>query len=464
VNITPLALLSSFSYERLNTLHQVGGYATIAYAFLHMTLMCTSFYRMHNIRIVLTHSQINGMIAVSSLFVILITAIFVRRMRYETFYFTHILMYMLVIVNIGMHRPSYALKVAIITTFAGSIWASDRIIRGCRLLLYFRHNSATITALSHGGTRVVLHCHPSRAIPGTHCFLWIPQIKWIETHPFTIASATPESLEFVVAAHDGFTKELYHYAQLHPGAKLRASVDGPYGVLPPSMHNADKLVMIAGGSGASFTFGVALDTIRELGESRKTSVEFIWTVKEYGTSKYEGFDLVPDYNIESFSWFANELAELQASPIVTLRLYTTSSATPRGNIAVIESLPTPGPVVSSNDEGQPHRSKSVPPTTVKHDSPVDLEKAPTLTSSDTLTETVAQRTPFASTATLNTVSGRPDVRTIIKDIVSKAQDIDRIVIAACGPPGLMTAVRSTTANLIQGQGPRIEMYCETFGW
>ena len=127
--------------------------------------------------------------------------------------------------------------------------------------------------------------YPSRAIPGTHCFLWIPQIRWVETHPFTIVSATPESLDFVVAAHDGFSKKLHHYAQLHPGSKLRASVDGPYDVLPPSMHNADKLAMIARGSGASFTFGVALNKIRKLGASRKTSVEFIQTVKEYGTSQ-----------------------------------------------------------------------------------------------------------------------------------------------------------------------------------
>lgn len=279
---TPLAFLTSYSYERLNPLHQIGGYATITYAFLHVTLMCTGFYRLHDIRIVLMHTQINGMIAVSSLFVILVTATFVRKMQYEVFYFTHIIMYMLVIINIGMHRPNYALKVAIITTFAGSIWALDRIIRGCRLLLHARNNSATVTALPHGGTRVVLNRPPSRAVPGTHCFLWIPQIRWVETHPFTIVSVSPEYLEFVVAAHDGFTKDLHRFAQLNPGAKLQASIDGPYGALPPSIHTADKVVLIAGGSGASFTFGMALDTIRKLGGSGKTTINFIWTVKEHG--------------------------------------------------------------------------------------------------------------------------------------------------------------------------------------
>lgn len=281
---TPLAFLTSHSYERLNPLHQVAGYGALTYAFLHAILMCTGFSRLHNIRIILEHDQIYGMIALGAAFVILVTATFIRKMQYEIFYFTHIIMFMLIIINVGMHRPDYGLKVAIITTFAGSIWALDRIIRACRLLLHFRDNWATITALPQGGTRVVLQRPPARAVPGAHCFLWIPQIRWIETHPFTIVSVTPQSLEFVVAAHDGFTKALHRYAQCHPGAKLRASIEGPYGTLPVFLSAADKIILIAGGSGASFTFGVALDIVRKLGESNKTTVDFIWTVKEHGMS------------------------------------------------------------------------------------------------------------------------------------------------------------------------------------
>lgn len=279
---TPLALLTSYSYERLNPLHQVGGYASVTYALLHLTLMCTSFSRLHLMKVLLGLNQIHGMIGACSAFVMLVTATFIRKMQYEVFYVTHIMMYMLFIINIAMHRPEYGLKVTIITTFAGSIWALDRIVRGCGLLWYSRNNTATLTALPHGGTRVVLRRAPCRAVPGAHCFLWIPKIRAVETHPFTIVSVAPQSLEFVVAAHDGFTKDLHRYAQLHPGAKLTASIDGPYGVLPIFADVADKMVLIAGGSGASFTFGVALDMVRKLGESSKTTIDFIWTVKEHG--------------------------------------------------------------------------------------------------------------------------------------------------------------------------------------
>jgi hypothetical protein len=81
---TPLAFLTSYSYERLYPLHQVGEYATITYAFLHATLMCTEFYPKQAIGIVLEHNQIDGMIVASALLVNSAT-IFIRKVQYEGF-------------------------------------------------------------------------------------------------------------------------------------------------------------------------------------------------------------------------------------------------------------------------------------------------------------------------------------------------------------------------------------------
>ena len=279
---TPLSILISYSYERLNQLHQIGGYTTATYAMLHVILTCIRFSKVHELGIFLERAQIYGMIAVSAIFIMITTAILMRKIQYEVFYIIHLVMYTLVVIGIGMHRPNYALKSAIITTFAGSIWAFDRILRGSRLLWNYQ-TFATLTPLVQGGTRVELHRPSSRDVPGSHCLLWMPKIRLIETHPFTIVSASRHTLEFVIAAQDGFTKALHQYALLHPGAKLRASIDGPYGALSNVSNTVDKLVLIAGGSGASFTFGVALDTIRRPGESSKTTIDFIWSVKEYGT-------------------------------------------------------------------------------------------------------------------------------------------------------------------------------------
>jgi NAD(P)H-flavin reductase len=76
---------------------------------------------------------------------------------------------------------------------------------------------------------------------------------------------------------------LHQYALKHPGASMRASIDGPYGAIPNFSKVADRAILVAGGSGASFTFGVALDMIKKLGGPRNTTIDFIWAVRDHGT-------------------------------------------------------------------------------------------------------------------------------------------------------------------------------------
>lgn len=94
-------------------------------------------------------------------------------------------------------------------------------------------------------------------------------------------SAKP--FEMVVAAYDGFTRDLHRHAVKAPGKVLMASVDGPYGTVP-DFTLYDKILFIAGGSGASFTCGAAVDIIRKLGDQATTSIEFVWVMKEEGKS------------------------------------------------------------------------------------------------------------------------------------------------------------------------------------
>lgn len=156
---------------------------------------------------------------------------------------------------------------------------------------------------------------------------------------------------------------------------------------------------------------------------------------------------------------------MQASSIVTLHLYTTSSIGSARDLNISKPAPTPDPMPASDDEAQLSFSTPVSPTTVeKQDLSVDIEKAPTITTSATLTESTDLGTPWDSTSTLNTTYGRPDVNNLIRDVVSKAQNGDRIIVAACGPPGMMGAVRSTTASVIRTTGPKVELHCEAFGW
>lgn len=60
--------------------------------------------------------------------------------------------------------------------------------------------------------------------------------------------------------------------------------------------------------------------------------------------------------------------------------------------------------------------------------------------------------------------GRPDTASLIREAVQSTPQNQRVLVAACGPNGLMRVVRDTTASLISGDGPGVELHCEQFGW
>lgn len=237
----------------------------------------------HRSKQLLILEQIHGIAAVSALLFMLIFAILIRGMRYEVFYLNHVFMYIVFIVNIAYHQPNIADKVVIITIASGAMWSADRLFRALRLFWFSYDNRATLVPLPHGGTRMVLRRAPTRSVPVNHCFVWIPEFRAFETHPFTLVSKSLSSIELVVVAYDGFTHDLHKFAVKHPGASLRATFDDSYGTVPNFSKSADKVIFIAGGSGASFTFGVALDMVRKLENNLpKPKIEFFWTVRESG--------------------------------------------------------------------------------------------------------------------------------------------------------------------------------------
>lgn len=61
-------------------------------------------------------------------------------------------------------------------------------------------------------------------------------------------------------------------------------------------------------------------------------------------------------------------------------------------------------------------------------------------------------------------AGRPDAATLIRSVVNSAPANQRVLIAACGPAGLMKVTRDTTAAVIQANGPAVELHCEQFSW
>lgn len=275
---TPLAFLTSWSYERLNILHQVSGYMTLIHVIIHTACYCSYFVQDGRPSRLLYPEEICGMVAGLSFFALAFSGAVIRPWWYELFYYMHISFWMTAIVMVGLHQPEFSKKIIFATIVAGGIWTLDRLVRMARIAMYSISNEVTIYPLPNGGTRVCLKKPPLGAKSGKHCFLWIPRIRSCETHPFTIAATEP--VEFAINSYDGFTRDLHQYAVKHPGVTLKASVDGSYGTFPPAAES-DKMVLVAGGSGATFTFGAALNALKIMSPEAEKSIIFIWVVKHY---------------------------------------------------------------------------------------------------------------------------------------------------------------------------------------
>jgi predicted ferric reductase len=277
---TPLAFLTAYSYERLNILHRAAGCCTVLELVFHAILQIVSEAQQKKLAVFLERDQIMGIIAGLALLATVTAALVLKPFLYEAFYTGHIVMFLLILIGISMHRPDLSDKTLYIVIFTASIWATDRFLRASRLLIMAFGNHATVIPLEHNGIRISIRRTPWRASSGSHIFLCIPRIRPFEAHPFTVVSANP--LELVAAAQDGFTRDLLSYATSNPGCTLRVSCDGPYGTLP-NFSKFDQVVLIAGGSGASFTFGIALNLIKQArATGRRPKINFTWVIRKHG--------------------------------------------------------------------------------------------------------------------------------------------------------------------------------------
>jgi len=284
---TPLAFLTPYSYERLNNLHQIAGCTTFLLMVIHAVSYTIFFWKRNLIYVMTMDDQIAGIVAGFMFLGIFVSAMLIRRFSYEVFKVMHITCFVGSVIAVGFHRPDFAEKTPIITCITGGMWAADRLLRTARWMFNFLGNDATVYPLPQGGTRIVFKKRPAFAVPGKHCYVWIPRIRKFEMHPFTIIATQP--LEFVVKSYNGFTRDLHAYAQQNPGATLRASLEGPYGKFPDPMAY-DKIVLIAGGSGATYTIGLAVNLLERMGPDSTKNIVFIWAAKDQG--KFAGGDFL----------------------------------------------------------------------------------------------------------------------------------------------------------------------------
>ncbi|KAJ9332848.1 hypothetical protein DTO027B5_5458 [Paecilomyces variotii] len=389
---------------------------------MHAIVYLSAWSKSGNLKSMLKTNQIAGLVAGIAMLIIAVSTVpLVYRRYYEVFYLIHLIMFLLILITVAMHRPKFSTSTVIIIIFTACLWFTDRLLRFLKICWNFPRNYATLTALPDGAIRVRLS-RSVRAVAGSHAFLWIPAIRLTETHPFTMLTTDPP--EFVIKVHDGFTRDLWKYVsgEHKRDQKLRCSIDGGYGQVL-NFKQFDTVILIAGGSGASFTFAIALDLIRRKSDVKR--IDFIWAVRSQ----------------DILTWYDNELRQLQSDPRINFHIYITRYAMALDEVT---EMPTPSsPDCSDSDPSSPMAEITV----------YDIEKG-------AAPETTKEKLPFS----MNIHQGRPNISDLIEATISGTDPKDRIAVGVCGPGDLVDRTREGVSRDVYDNGPSITLYSEEFRW
>jgi hypothetical protein len=130
------------------------------------------------------------------------------------------------------------------------------------------------------------------------------------------------------------------------------------------------------------------------------------------------------------TWYSKELAEICCSPLVNLAIHVTGTNSNSTSVAALSPL-----------------SEKMQTGTG------DIEKSGSLSSQFSAHDI----------SSIATVTGRPDITSLIKAYTSGSETGNKTIVSACGPIELLDEVRATVAKVV-GSGKEVGLHCESFGW
>ncbi|KAF8625150.1 hypothetical protein AX15_005535, partial [Amanita polypyramis BW_CC] len=300
-----LGWLLGIGYQNFNYLHQYLGKLIVLAANLHAIgyFYEWSFNGTFATRIAETRN-IWGMIALICVDLIFIfSTSFWRTKAYNVFLTTHFLGYIIAIPAVYQHYPqTLPFIIALAATYG-----LDHVLR----LFKTRFVTATIRPIpSLSSTRVEIPMLNSGWRPGQHVRLRIltmslGRLGWMESHPFTIASAPvnsrrhgravgEEGLILMCKKTGGWTGRLFDMAKKSAyieagavggadiGKTVMVMVEGPYSGPGHAIYASySGVVMVIGGSGITFALSVLQDLVQKdlQAQCRAKFIELIWMVQ-----------------------------------------------------------------------------------------------------------------------------------------------------------------------------------------
>jgi predicted ferric reductase len=213
----------------------------------------------------------------------------IRRHKFEWFYYTHHL-FIFVFLFICLHY-----KGAIIYIIPGiAVYAVDKLMA---LVSYLKTAPAKTRMLSSTVVEISFEIRQDVTYEaGDYIFLNVPEVSFLEWHPFSLTSAPSvdgNKVFFHLKDSGSWTKKVIMAAAKKDNATLNVRLDGFYGAndVHKQLQNKDGVVLVGGGIGVTPMISLAL----EMCQTNTIPVTLFWVVR----------------TIEEFGIFSSELVEAQ---------------------------------------------------------------------------------------------------------------------------------------------------------
>ncbi|OJT14547.1 Ferric reductase transmembrane component 3 [Trametes pubescens] len=310
-SILSLLLGPGHGYEKLNYIHRWSGRGMFIGSAVHGAIWINN-HLVYGLPILGQQKETSGVAAFGVLCVIVLTSFRpIRRLFYQSFFIVHVLGYVAFFITICYH-----------TTYAAPWIFPPLAFYGFDMLLrLFRYRIKDATLVPVDGNMTLIHVHDCNDgwVAGQHVRLRVFfSGRVFESHPLTIINAPTatsclpgNSLTLAARVHGDWTRAINEYATKEqerlvtdkgeqPGVPVQVMLDGPYGGSSVDLGDYESVLLVAGGSGATFTLGLLDDIVarcvklgRRNGEKTRR-IEFVWCIRSFG----------------AIEWFAPMLTEI----------------------------------------------------------------------------------------------------------------------------------------------------------
>jgi ferredoxin-NADP reductase len=209
---------------------------------------------------------------------ILTSAVRVRRVAFEVFYYFHIVFAMCMLACAFYHS-------GIVVPIVGSIvWGGDVLIRKVYMAYCRNPREASIMPLTDTVVEIkMLKTKGFDYNPGQYVKICVPDISLFEWHPISISSSPYQhEVTLHIRARGSWTKRLYALSKKKN--RFPVLIEGPYGSLSVDLTSKrySMVMLISGGIGVTPMQSVAHQLVyeHEWGERHLKKLAFIWTSRD----------------------------------------------------------------------------------------------------------------------------------------------------------------------------------------